>query len=388
MSGREKTSLRDLRFGVAGAVFGLLAVGALAIMTPAKAEVTVTMAQGIDPEGLDPAYETLVSSRSIFTNIYDTLVWRDAKGKLLPSLAESWQWLDQTTLQLNLRKGVKFHNGDLFTAYDLIWTSNRYMDKEDRQPLYSYVKGLYKTIEKKDDYTVVMHLAKPNAMQFGDFARMPVLPKKAFLAMGKEKFSASPIGTGPFKFKRWDRNEQLVLVAFDDHWRGRPSVDKYVIKPIPEDFGRFAALKTGAVDIIANLPPERVAELEKDPKLKVGRVPSARGIHYAFNMNIKPYSDVRVRQVAGVLGLALEAFPGLGVELDVWAQDLQRDRAPEPGVHGLEDLALGTLSETVGRAIEFKVAESHWEGGGAMSREDYSIAPGRFPSRLEQIASK
>ena len=128
MSGREKPSLRNLRFGVAGAVFGLLVVGALAIMTPAKAEVTVTMAQGIDPEGLDPAYETLVSSRSIFTNIYDTLVWRDAKGKLLPSLAESWKWLDQTTLQLNLRKGVKFHNGDLFTADDLIWPSNRYMD--------------------------------------------------------------------------------------------------------------------------------------------------------------------------------------------------------------------------------------------------------------------
>jgi peptide/nickel transport system substrate-binding protein len=296
MSKSERAKMRNLRFGVASAVFGLLAVGALTIAAPAKAETTVTMAQGIDPEGLDPAYETLVSSRSIFTNIYDTLVWRDAKGKLLPSLAESWKWLDETSLQLNLRKGVKFHNGDSFTADDLIWTANRYMDKKDRKPLYSYVKGLYKTIEKKDDYTVVMHLAKPNAMQFGDFARMPVLPKKAFMAMGKEKFASNPIGTGPFKFERWDRNEQLVLTAFDGHWRGRASVDKYVIKPIPEDFARFAALKTGAVDIIINLPPERVAELEKDARLKVGRVPSARGIHYAFNINIKPYSDVRVRQ--------------------------------------------------------------------------------------------
>ena len=296
MSTTEKTSLRSLRFGVASAVFGLLAVGALSIAAPAKAEVTITMAQGIDPEGLDPAYETLISSRSIFTNIYDTLVWRDAKGKLLPSLAESWKWLDDTTLQLNLRKGVKFHNGDPFTADDLIWTANRYMDAKDRKPLYPYVKGLYKTIEKKDDFTVIMRLAKPNAMQFGDFARMPVLPKKAFMAMGKDKFSSHPIGTGPFKFERWDRNEQLVLAAFDDHWRGRPSVDKYVIKPIPEDFARFAALKTGAVDIIANLPPERVAALEKDPKLKVGRVPSARGIHYAFNFNIKPFDDVRVRR--------------------------------------------------------------------------------------------
>ena len=87
MSKSERAELRSLRFGVASAVFGLLAVGALTIAAPAKAETTVTMAQGIDPEGLDPAYETLVSSRSIFTNIYDTLVWRDTKGKLLPSLA-------------------------------------------------------------------------------------------------------------------------------------------------------------------------------------------------------------------------------------------------------------------------------------------------------------
>ena len=296
MSTTEKTSLRSLRFGVASAVFGLLAVGAIAISAPAKAEVIVTMAQGIDPEGLDPAYETTVSARSIFTNMYDTLVWRDPSGKILPSLAESWKWLDDTTLQLNLRKGVKFHNGDPFTADDLIFTTDRYMDAKDPKPLRSYVRDIYKTIEKKDDFTVVMHLAKPNAMQLGDFARIPILPKKAFNAMGKEKFAASPIGTGPFKFERWDRNEQLVLAAFDDHWRGRASIDKYVIKPIPEDFARFAALKTGAVDIIANLPPERVAELEKAPNNKVGRVPSARNIHYAFNMNIKPFNDVRVRQ--------------------------------------------------------------------------------------------
>jgi peptide/nickel transport system substrate-binding protein len=292
----EKLSAKRLRFRVASTAFALFAIGALSNVAPARAEVTVTMAQGIDPESLDPAYETLVSSRSIFTNIYDTLVWRDAKGKILPSLAESWKWLDDKTLQLNLRKGVKFHNGDPFTADDLIWTANRYLDKEDRKPLYSYVRGLYKTIEKKDDHTVIMHLAKPNAMQFGAFARMPVLPKKAFLAMGKDKFAAHPIGTGPFKFKRWDRNEQLVLTAFDGHWRGRAAVDRYVIKPIPEDFARFAALKTGAVDIISNLPPERVAALEKDSTLKVGRVPSARGIHFAFNLNIEPFNDVRVRQ--------------------------------------------------------------------------------------------
>jgi ABC-type transport system substrate-binding protein len=146
----EKLSAKRLRFRVASTAFALFAIGALSNVAPARAEVTVTMAQGIDPESLDPAYETLVSSRSIFTNIYDTLVWRDAKGKILPSLAESWKWLDDKTLQLNLRKGVKFHNGDPFTADDLIWTANRYLDKEDRKPLYSYVRGLYKTIEKKD----------------------------------------------------------------------------------------------------------------------------------------------------------------------------------------------------------------------------------------------
>jgi peptide/nickel transport system substrate-binding protein len=279
-----------------GAVATAALLAASLYPMPAVGQVTVTLAQGLDPETLDPAYDTAIYARSVMSNIYDTLVWRTATGKVLPSLAESWDFPDNTTVQLNLRRGVKFHNGDTFTAADVLYSTSYYLDKSTVKPLRSYLRGLYDTIEKKDDYTVILHLKKPNSAILGDFARIPILPGKAMKAMGESQFGTSPIGTGPFKVARWDKNSQLVLEAFADHWRGPPSIDRFVIKPIPEDFGRFAALRTGAVDIVANLAPERVADVEKNPKLKVLSIPSARVMHIRMNTKIKPFDDARVRR--------------------------------------------------------------------------------------------
>jgi peptide/nickel transport system substrate-binding protein len=275
---------------------GAAAAGALAFSVPASAQVTVTMAQGIDPVVLDPALDTLISTRSIMVNIFDQLTWRTADGEVVPALAETWEFIDPKTLKLNLRKGVKFHNGDPFTADDVIFSAERYTSKEKPTPLGAYLTNMFTKIDKVDDHTIIMHLPEPSATIFGEFNRMPIIPKKAFTAMGEREFGNKPVGTGPFKVARWDRNEQLVLEAVADHWRGRASIDRYVIKPIPEDFARFAALRTGAVDIIANLPPERIDDVTKAPNLKVSRIPSGRAIHIGLPLNQKPFDNLKVRE--------------------------------------------------------------------------------------------
>ncbi len=289
-------SIRAFGFGRIARAAAMGVAGALVAANAAQAGGTVTLAQGNDPRVLDPAHDTAIYTRSIMTNIYDHLVWRTGEGNIEPALAASWEFLDDVTLKLNLRKGVKFHDGSPFTADDVIFSAERYLDKKDPKPLRSYLVGMYERIEKVDDHTIIMHTGKPNATIFGQFARMPILPRKAFTAMGDTKFGASPVGTGPFMVDRWAKNEVLELKAFDDHWRGRASIDRYHIKPIPEDFGRYAALKTGDVDMIANLAPERIPEVNADAKLKVITNQSARQIHIGLNTNIKPFSDVRVRQ--------------------------------------------------------------------------------------------
>jgi len=282
--------------GLGTALRGLGLVATLSMATAAYAQSTVVVSQGIDPRLLDPAHDTLVSTRSILSNIYDTLVWRDGAGATVPSLAESWEFTDERTLKLNLRRDVLFHDGTQFTAADVIFSGRRYADETNQVPVGAYVRGLWRSIEAADDYTVIIHMPEPSATILGDLTRMPILPAEAFERLGEAFFVDNAIGTGPFKFSSWRRNEELTLEAFDDHFRGKPQIDRLVFKPIPEDFARYAGLRTGEIDLISNLPPERVAEVEANPDLKVGQIPSTRGIHIGINMAIEPLSDVRVRQ--------------------------------------------------------------------------------------------
>ncbi len=291
--GWKSLPARGIRWGATA--LRVAAVASLPLC--ANAQVTVTLGQSIDPQVLDPANETLIPSRSIMMNIYDTLVVRSGKGELEPSLAEKWDILDGgQAIRFHLRKGVTFHNGDPFTAADVVFSYRRYTDRESPTPLGAYLRDLITDVEKVDDFTVLIKLPAPSATILGDLNRMPILPEKAFKQMGVRDFGARPVGTGPFKFKHWRRNEEIALEAYDRHWRGRPSIDQYVIKPIPEDFSRFASLSQGDIDIMANLPPDRIPEVEKHPRLKVLTVPSGRGIHIGLNMKLKPFDDVRVRE--------------------------------------------------------------------------------------------
>lgn len=263
--------------------------------TPTEGPTTITIATPIDPESLDPAYDTSIKAISVMSQVYDGLVWRDSNGELVPALAESWEFLEPTKLQMNLRQGVKFHNGDEFTADDVLFSFNRLLDADNPVPLSSYVQGSIESVEKVDDYTVIITTPAPRALLVAEVARIVILSEDAVQAAG-ESYGQEPVGTGPFKFVQWDKNEKVVFEAFDEHWRGRPSVDRVVFRIIPDDFARYAALLAGEVDVISNLPPERIAEVEEDPNVKVGAVHSVRNIFVGMNTWEPPFDDVRVRQ--------------------------------------------------------------------------------------------
>jgi len=258
---------------------------------------TVTIGQSIDPETLDPACDTMLASISTMTNIYDCLVVRRSEDlEIGPSLATSWEYINPTTLEFKLRKNVKFHNGEDFTADDVVFTFNRLMDEGDPVPMGSYLKGVVKSIEKVNDYVVRIHTSKPRATLIVNLLKASILPKDTFEEMGREKFGNNPVGTGPFKFVRWKKNEEIVLEAFEDYWRGKPKIDKLIIKPIPEEYSRYAALTRGEVDIIVNVPPIRVESIEQNSDLKLGKVHSSRNMFVGMNTFEPPFDDVRVRR--------------------------------------------------------------------------------------------
>mgnify|MGYP000657538530 CR=1 FL=1 len=289
----------ELPAGLPGQIRRLAFAGVASVMMAvsgaAHAETTVTLAQGVDPESLDPVHDTLITSVSVMMNIYDSLIWRDGDGNLVPGLATEWEYPTPTTMQLKLRQGVKWQNGDPFTADDVVFSFDRIFDPKVPAALLSSLKGFVDKVEKVDDFTVLVTMPAPRATIAATLVRVPILPKKAFTEMGEAAFNQHPIGTGPFRFVSWDRNEKIVLERYDDYWRGPAAIDRFVIRPIPEDFARFASLQNHEVDVIANLTAERAKAIESDDSLKVAQVHSVRNMFVGMNTREKPFDDIRVR---------------------------------------------------------------------------------------------
>jgi peptide/nickel transport system substrate-binding protein len=247
------------------------------------------------PENLDPTMNLSSIRATVGVSIFDSLVGRDRDNRIVPELAESWKLLNDTTWQFKLRRGVVFHNGEPFNADAVRFTMQRVLDPEQKSPNRANIGEIVK-VEALDELTVTVVTGKPYAPLLNRLIDFPILPPKYTAEKGNQGMALRPVGTGPYRFVSLVKDDQMVVEAFDRHWRGAPSVPRIVFKAIPEPFTRTAALRNGEVDLITTVPPTLARELEKVGGIKVQRVPSTWQIYLGLNALKKPLSDVRVRQ--------------------------------------------------------------------------------------------
>ena len=255
----------------------------------------IVVAQTLEPTTIDPNMDTLILVQNIMANMFDSLVQFDADMELQPSLAESWEVKDQLTYEFKLRKGVKFHNGQEFTSADVKYTVEWILDEENKSKQLRYFKYI-DTVETPDDYTAVIKLKEPYAPMLSNLSMLWIVPKKTIEEIGREEFAKHPIGTGPYKFVEWLKDQRLVMEAYEGYWRGVPRVQRLVWRNIPETSTRLAELRTGGVDIAIRVPVAQVELLEKDPNLKVVSIPTLRTKWVTLNTWAPPFDDKRVRQ--------------------------------------------------------------------------------------------
>ena len=232
--------------------------------------------------------------------LHDALVKPMPGNIMTPSLAESWTLSpDQKTYDFKLRQGVKFHNGDPFTAEDVKFSFLR--AKSSR-----VLKEKVRDIEIVDAHRVRFHLHEP----FPDFmafygtlatASSWVVPKKYVEKVGDDGFKKHPIGLGPYKFVSNNPGIEVVLEANESYWRKMPSVKRLVLKSVPEPTTRAAMLKKGEVDVAYLLDAPAAQELKRDPNFRLA-FSGAIGIHFLDFFDQwdpkSPWHDRRVRLAA------------------------------------------------------------------------------------------
>jgi peptide/nickel transport system substrate-binding protein len=274
---------------------GLLLVATL--VTPSLAQSRdVSIAQGIDAEFLDVQMTNNIVTLIINTSIYDTLLTRNKQLELMPNLATAYKNVSEKVWEVKLRPNVQFHNGEPFDANAVKFSFERIYRADFKSPQ----KGWFSTIDRVeivDPLTVRFHTKVPDPAMPARMTLMYQLAPKYVAQVGDQQVNLKPVGTGPFKFVEWQKNERIVVEANDAHWSGKPAVRKATWRPIPELGARIAALQTGQADLIVNVPPDQLQTLATTRNVRVEKMPSCRIIYFGI-AQIKggPLADRRVRQ--------------------------------------------------------------------------------------------
>ncbi len=278
----------------------LVIVSACGIGFAASQKVLV-YAKGSDPRGLDPAYVDDGESAKIMVNIYDTLVrYKPGSTDVQPALATSWtQSKDGLVWNFKLRQGVKFHDGTPFNAEAVKFSIERQLPPKatDDMPYASFTFEPVKKVEVVDAHTVKITLSHPYAPFLANIAMALAAPIVSPTAV--KKYGASyiqhPVGTGAYKFVKWDKDQQIVLDRNPSYWGKRPVADRIVFKTTKENSVRASELMTGAIDIMDGVDPNDVKKLEASG-MKVLRYPGMNINYMGFLCHKKPFNDVRVRR--------------------------------------------------------------------------------------------
>lgn len=297
------------------ATAALLVCASLATTAPATANTLRWAAQN-DIQTLDPHSQNHSATTTISGYAYEGLTRYTEKFDVEPALASKWTMVSPTQMRFELRRGVKFHDGTPFTADDVVFSLQRI--KHPASNMIIYASGI-KEAKKIDSHTVDLILDGPNPVLLRNLTFVRIVSKawatknrsenpQDFKAKEDTFAARNANGTGPFRITSWTPDQKVTMVANKDWWdKPKGNISEVVYLPIKSDATRVAALLSGALDLLTDLPPQDVTKLKADPRLKVIDGPENRTVFFALDIgsdeikgaSVKgknPFKDKRVRE--------------------------------------------------------------------------------------------
>mgnify|MGYP002620324356 CR=1 FL=1 len=245
------------------------------------------------PASMDPPFTATAANAEATKHVFDTLLRSGNDLEILPSLATSWEAIDDTTWEFKLRQGVKFHDGSEFTAEDVKFSLDR-ARAEDSVNAQKVLFSAIDTVEVVDPLTVKVTLKRPQGsflynMGWGD--AVIVAPESA--ETNKEK----PVGTGPFRFDRWARGASVTLVRNPDYWGEPAALEKAEFRFVPDAAAAVPALLSGDVQAFPNFPAsDALEQIKADPRFAVVIGSTEGETILAMNNAKAPFDNLKVRQ--------------------------------------------------------------------------------------------
>lgn len=300
-------------------VHGLITGAVTLVLLASAAPVNYAQARPLtlaitgDAESMDPILAAISTTSSIQHHMLELLVDYDPDGKIVPALATSWRALDNLTWEFKLRPNVRFHNGEPFNAESVKFSIERFRDHP--KSLQKAYVSLIKEVRPVDDLTVRIVTSEPSPDLIANLANnISMLPPRYAREVGDEGLARRPVGTGPYRFVEWVRDDRVVLEANPTYWGPKPQATRVTIRPIPEGATRVAALLAGEVDVVEGIPIPDIPRVAKARGFRVLRKQGPRlifvamdtfrdrgGRHPAGSPGLpegapNPFKDVRVRQ--------------------------------------------------------------------------------------------
>ena len=271
-----------------------------------KDDDTLNIAWGGELATLDRYYNTLREGIIVGRLIWDSLLFKDPETfEFKPLLAKSFTFVDETTMEFDLREGVTFHNGEPFDADDVVHTLT-YVSNPDNGVLTQRNVNWIAGVEKLGRYKVRLKMKKPTPIAL-EFLAGPLLiyPDEYYAEVGPDGMGKAPVGTGPYKLFEFKPGDSTVFVRNQDYFadspKGRPEIGRIVQRTIPDQNTRIAELLSGRLDWVWKVPNDQAARMENSPRLTIENEQTLRVGYLSFDSsnrtgNASPVNDVLVRR--------------------------------------------------------------------------------------------
>lgn len=257
---------------------------------------TLVLTLPVDINSLDPAFVSQTQEWGILKHIDESLVFRDVDGELKPWLAESWEQIDPLTWEFKLKENVTFSDGTPFNAEAVRYNIERTRDQSIKPRAQFPTSVKLDKVEVVDEHTIRITTTSPAPTMLTELFNLGLGSPKWFQEGDLAEISQKPVGTGPYVLKDWVKDDHVTLEANPNYWGEQPAIKTITFRPIPEVSTRISELQAGTIDLATDLSPDEIAQVQGNDQIETVAVDTGRRVFVGFNVNQKPFDDVRVRQ--------------------------------------------------------------------------------------------